>query len=140
MIVLHQLQPARGKAYTHVAERERVLIQNMRNNGVKWSLIRKITGRGQGAIAACLKKPRVEPIGKRSVGQPKKITPAFTKALLKAMHALQVKADGETEVTASMVKERAGVPVCTKLVRLEVSKHGYVFRKFQGKLIFQERT
>jgi hypothetical protein len=66
-----------GKSYTHVAERESVLIQNRRKNGVKWSLIRKITGRGQGAIASCLKKPRVEPIAKRSVGQPKKITLAL---------------------------------------------------------------
>ena len=58
-----------SKKYTHVSDLERKYILGMRKEGIAWALIRKISGRGNGAIeAAHSRDPFTPPPGGASIG------------------------------------------------------------------------
>ena len=130
---------AAAKQYTHVSAREMHLIKNMKREGLTWAMIRRITGRGKGALARCF-KAKLPPAGVKEanapkVGRPVKITPSIYKKLDTARTALLRAAGGVKEVTMEMVKKRAGVVACDKVVREEFSKRGIKFRKLKARLL-----
>ena len=74
---------SRMGAYTHVTALERKWILNMRKEGVKWEAIRRITGRGNGAIQACIVK-----------GQPRAVKKDHKNSLKRPGVRLAVRAKG----------------------------------------------
>jgi hypothetical protein len=130
---------AKQKAYAHVNATETRLIQNMAKAGVTWTKIHEITGRGNGAIAAALKKAEASPTrAVAKVGRPVAITPRTFKLIEKALGQLLKEAGGLTEVTATMIKVRAGVVASDKALGEALRKHGVFFRKLTEKLFLNK--
>ena len=69
------------KKYTHVDATEARLIKAMAREGLSWSQIHKITGRGNGAIAKALKKPVISAGGGEASWAPYCDQPASVQAL-----------------------------------------------------------
>ena len=95
------------KKYTHVGATEARLIKAMAREGLSWSQIHKVTGRGNGAIAKALKKPVISAGVAKPVGRPIAISPPVYKRLERAQDQLQRAAGGLKAVTAAMMKTRA---------------------------------
>ena len=129
------------KKYAHVSDLERKYILGMRKEGISWKIIRKISGRGNGAIEACIKKglPRVRRQVAAQVGAPKKIKPKEGKRLVKCLDDLLKASKGRREVTMEMVKTRARVRVCDRTVREYFKKIGIVFRKLKEKILLSQK-
>ena len=129
------------KKYTRVSDLERKYILGMRREGISWALIRKISGRGNGAIEACIKKgmPRVRGQVAAQAGAPKKIKPKELKRLVKSLDDLLKASKGRREVTMKMVKTRARVHVCDKTVRQYFKKIGIVFRRLKEKIMLSQK-
>ena len=90
-----------SKKYTHVSDLERKYILGMRKEGIAWALIRKISGRGNGATEACIKKgmPRVRRQVAAQVRAPKKIKSKEGRRLVKSLDDLLKASKGRREVT-----------------------------------------
>ena len=94
---------------------------------------------GLGQIAKLLKRcPKTvrknlkgKPKGAR-VGRPPMSDKDYAKCE-KALTDLRKRANAQREVTAAMVKGRAGVPHCERTIRDAFRAHGKPFRKLRGK-------
>jgi hypothetical protein len=120
--------------YTHVGDVETKLIQNMRKEGLTWTQIMRITGRGRGAIAAAFIRKTTKRAEKKA-GRPVLITHRIYKVLEQALIQLQKKANGEQEVTIEDVREKTGIEASTKVVREAFRQNGIIFRKLKPKLL-----
>lgn len=131
-----------GKTYTHVSDLERKIILNMLKAGITWAIIKKVTGRGNGAVQACIEKgyPRARKHGAatRKVRKPIKITPVLGKRLLQTLDAMLKAAKGRREITAAHLKVRADVDACDKTVRQYLKRNGIIFKKLKEKILLSK--
>ena len=67
------------------------------------------------------------------MGVPPKALAADSKRLMAAMTSQQQKADAMKEVTVDMVKEKAGVDACNKVVRKALHNEGVYFYRLKEK-------
>ena len=133
---------ARSKPHSERTLLERKLILNMRKAGLTWALIKKITGRGNGAIQACVRKgfprSRRHCAPTAHVGQPAKITPAAGRRLCTTLDVMLKAAKGRREVTASQLRVRAKVNACDHTVRRYLKRNGIVFKKLKEKILLSK--
>jgi transposase len=123
------------KAYKHMHSVETNLARRWTKEfGYSPHKIAKLLGRCPKTVRSNLV---AKPAGARGVGRPK-MTEADYKKCEKALEVLLKKANAEEEVTAAMVKEKAGVPYCEKVIRTAFKKHGKPFRKLREKPILTE--
>ena len=126
------------KAYTHVDATEARLIRRMSEEGLRWTKIRKITGRGNGAIEKALHTKPPATTTAPTVGRPKVVTPQVFKLLTKSCQALQKETGGLEEVTVAMLKAHAGVEASDRKVLEAFHENGVRFRKLKEKLILSK--
>lgn len=123
------------QAYTHVNPTEARLIRRMSEEGLPWATMRKITGRGNGALSKAIQAKCSRTKAVRAVGRPRAVTPSVYKLLEKAADTLQKKAGGLKEVTVAMIQAQAGVDVCGRAALEAFHAHGVRFRKLKEKLL-----
>ena len=78
-------------------------------------------------------KNKGKKLGALKKGRPKAVTPAMFRELKRALDHLLKKANGQREVTVSMVKAKAQCPACARVIRQAFHAHGVHFRKLREK-------
>ena len=110
-----------AKGFKHVDDTETRLLWNMNKEGIPWRTTQRISGRSSDTLTRIFAKM---PVMKTAMkGAPKKMTNAAMTKVLKAKDALLKQANAQTEVTASMIKEHAGVHVCDRTLQLAFMEH-----------------
>ena len=125
------------KGFTHVADREKQLIKNMRKAGLTWTKIQEITGRSSKTIDDVLASKKST--ATRPKGAPTKLPPKVMGKLLKVLTSMQKQAKGRKEITARMITEKAGVKVADRTFRDAYMALGGGFSKLkEGPILTDE--
>jgi len=120
------------KAYTHMSQCEIGLAAGWQKEGQTPNHIAKLLKRDPKTVRKNIAKTQPGAMKAMKVGRP----PMPEKDYLKCVQALvilQKQAKGLKEVTAAMVKAKAGVDYCEKVIRAAFAKHGKPFRKLREK-------
>lgn len=119
-------------SFKQVSPRERAMMKGWAEQGRSLSQIQALTGRSKTTIKHHLKENAASGVGS---GRPKSITPDVYERLRLAREALQKKAAGQKEVTVAMIKKRARVDACDKVVLRAFHENGVWFHKLRERPI-----
>jgi hypothetical protein len=112
------------------AEERAIALDMYHKQKMRPSLIAKDLGRDKSSITRAIFKKHLY---KKGVGRKKAITPKMVSKLSAKAKAMVKKADGEYEVTVTMIKKACRVKACNKTVLREFHKRGIYFRRLREK-------
>lgn len=123
-----------GKGFQHVTPLESKLILNMMREEIPWDKIHKVTGRSISTLSRIKVAPRTSKKAKPK-GAPVKATKKEISNIVKSLASLLKGAKAQKEVTAAMVRARAGTSLCEKRVRQVLHGEGIRFYRLKERPI-----